>query len=265
MGLVWLEIERSFANRAALEERRDVELIATKAAERLGVGLYGLSYLVRTIAASVEATPEDKAGSFRQVAERLASREPAIRNLALADGFTIEEVFPLGANDAVIGRDVRELSAEGDTLAEALRRDGFVIDGPQPLVQGGSGIIVRAPVYGRREDAEALSGVVSIVVNDLAFFSSAGVLDADDTISIGLRRDNGGVESAGEADAFEERPILRTVDLPSGSWTIAAKPIGGWSESAGTSLVFSLFYVAGCAALLFLPGTPSSGCRTHAL
>ena len=84
---------------------------------------------------------------FSTMAERALAFTPGITNLQLAPGGVIREIYPLAGNERALGLDLLQgARADGDAQ-RALRQRRMVISGPFELVQGGSAIVGREPVF----------------------------------------------------------------------------------------------------------------------
>lgn len=83
---------------------------------------------------------------FSSVAGFLASEE-GVRNVLLAPDGVVSEVYPLKGNEDVVGHNLLG-SGAGDKEAQlAVEQGKMTMAGPFELVQGGTGIAARLPVY----------------------------------------------------------------------------------------------------------------------
>jgi len=83
---------------------------------------------------------------FEKVA-RLLVTESAVKNVLLAPGGIVTDVYPLAGNEGVIGHDLTGEGAGDKEAQAAIERGTMIMAGPFSLVQGGMGIAGRLPVY----------------------------------------------------------------------------------------------------------------------
>ena len=149
-----------------------------------------------------------------------------IRNLALAVGYRVTYVYPQAGNEQVIGRDYRELPAQWPSVQRAITSRSVVLTGPVNLVQGGTGLIYRAPVFIGDSYWGMLSTVIDIPSLQAAAFKAmnsadyqfAVRIDADDGV-------NGGI-LWGSPDLFTD-PSAVTLEapMPNGRWVYAVHAV----------------------------------------
>jgi sensor domain CHASE-containing protein len=111
-----------------------------------------------------------------------------------------------------------------------------VLAGPLQLVQGGTGLVARLPVYlNERNGQEYFWGIVSAVIDVDKLFAVSGLQDDKLPIEVAIRgKDSEGGQGAvffGRPELFAADPVLADIYLPSGAWQIAAMPRGGWPTS----------------------------------
>ena len=210
--------------------------------------------------AIIMADPDkvDDAG-FQRVSAALSRPLPVIREIQLSPGGVVRHVYPASAAPKVLGLDLRTLPGQKDVVDETIR-DGYLrIAGPTPLVQGGTGLIARNPVYVGQGSKRRFWGFVTVVLDYPAFIASIPGLADDPDVELALRgKDSLGDRGAvffGRHELFSEAPMLAKVTLPSGSWQIAAQPRGGWRDSpifSGWSRMLVLLFVLGIGALTYL-------------
>ena len=256
MAVLWLDIERRLEVQGEREQRLQIEAVARQAVNRLKSGIDGQVSMTRSLVNTLETDPSRFDAVFPFVSRVLAEREPALINIALSKGFIVTANYPDAPNRSVLGRDIRELSARGNDLEAALLSGQPVIDGPQPLVQGGIGVIVRMPILTTDESGgQHIWGVVSSVADARAFLTPDGVLEDFDGIEFGLRKAPGSVTVLGNAAAFDGNPVLLQVDLPQTSWDLAALPTGGWKTETDLNPLTPIIYVLICSGVLVLVHT----------
>ncbi len=83
---------------------------------------------------------------FDKVADYIVSRD-RIRNVLLAPGGVVTNVYPLEGNEKLVGLDLTGNSPGDKEALNAIANDELTIAGPFELVEGGVGIAGRLPVH----------------------------------------------------------------------------------------------------------------------
>ena len=187
---------------------------------------------------------------FESLAAQAIRNHHQIRNIAYAPDNVITQVYPLAGNERALGLDYRTIPEQWRTVERARERSEPVLGGPVDLVQGGRGLIVRAPVI--RQDSGAYWGTVSVVGDVERILLDGGIRDTR-TLRIAVRGKDGlgeqGEPIAGDPAIFELDPVKASVTVPSGSWVLAAVPAGGWPSPVPTDSPY--FRLALLNTLLF--------------
>ena len=161
---------------------------------------------------------------------------------------------------AVVARDrARRLDPLGE-LGGLL--DFRMVAGPVDLVQGGRAFINRTPIYVSDPHAphrKRYWGLASVAIDISTLFREAGLAPAIQGVRYALRGKDGlgaaGAVFFGDPALFNAKAITMPITLPSGSWQLAALPVGGWNrERAHISLYFLAGFIVSTilAAMLYL-------------
>lgn len=188
--------------------------------------------------------------TFEAFASALYFDSTGIRNMAIAPGGVVQNVYPIQGNESVIGYSPLD-DSRPEVRADALRAiesGEIIISGPVALVQGGTGIILRQAVY--TEDGN-FWGLVNLVIDFQVILDEAGVNAPGGNLEFALRDGRGHVLT-GSADIFERDPVLNTIELPEGAWELAALPPQGWNATIQDSLI--LFSISGLVIVSLLVG-----------
>lgn len=231
--------------------RMQVEEALQRVRERLDRELLSLLAVPETVAAFIAAEGGIDESVFAAVVSRLAENNTHIRNVALAPNSVITTVFPRQGNEAAIGLRYLEHPVQRDAVLRAINSRRTVVAGPIALVQGGSGIVSRTPVFLGKNDGSPYWGIVSMAVDAGAVFARTGFENESDNIDVAARGANPnlaqGAVFAGKSVVFDRRPIELQYTLPGGdAWTLAATPAGGWAQISNQ--------MAGIAAIATLLG-----------
>ncbi|WP_455383007.1 histidine kinase dimerization/phosphoacceptor domain -containing protein [Salinispira pacifica] len=239
---------------AAGRERESVGVRLDSLQSALSAELQSSVYLARGMVSIIELQGTIRAADLDRVASQLVAHGPAVRDIGVARGTVVQYVYPLAGNERAIGLDYRSIPEQWRTVKQAIDERRTVVAGPVALVQGGTGIVTRTPVFlNDKEGKERYWGMVSVVIDFPALIRSAGLNRPDLSLRVALRGADGlGAEGPvfwGDPDVIDSRPVVRDVVLPSGSWQIAAIPAGGWQRF---HLFRSSFFYIGIVFTLLL-------------
>lgn len=195
--------------------------------------------LIHGLTAVIAAQPDIDQAGFERIARGLVDERHALRNIAGAPDMVISMIYPVEDNQAALGLDFRTHLTQRGTAMRAVENGATVIAGPLELVQGGTAIIAREPVFLEPKsegDSPQLWGLVSAVIDVDRLYHLAGLSDASDDsgLIIAIRgRDGTGARGEaffGDPTVFARDPVTTMITLPGGSWQIAALPTQGWGH-----------------------------------
>ncbi len=235
-------------------QRRTITLqmvsIRTEMEEELSRNLYLVYSMASFISVSQGITQEE----FDSLAELILNQSTALFNIAAAPDFVIRYIFPQQDNREVLGMDYRTIPEQWPLVKKAHETGKMTIAGPVELVQGGSGIIARIPVYTGKE--QTFWGFVSAVINFETFRKM--ISSHDYPIDLAIRGKNGtgptGDLFYGDESLFkpELESIAMPIVLPTGSWQLAARPKEGWKKSLPFQWFIHLMALTGLLASALL-------------
>lgn len=223
-------------HRNALERQRTavtdrLAVISAKLEGRLAGGLA----LSRMLAAVVAARPEIGQDELNTLAASLMAGNPLIRNLAVAPDSTVTFVYPLAGNENVLGMNYMAAPAQRDAVLRAIRTRSTVVGGPLALVQGGTGLVSRSPIFVGSGPGRYW-GVAAVVLHVDTLLREAGADDPASPIAVSIRGEDGlganGATFFGDEAVQRSQPVILDVRLADGYWRLYATPRGGWHDAA---------------------------------
>lgn len=224
-------------------------------------------FLVNGVVAYIAAEHHLDDRNAERVFTAIYRRDRHIRNMALAPGTTIRYIYPLVGNERALGVDYRRLPKQWPLVEQAIREKRTTIAGPLDMIQGGRGIIARTPVF---LQGDRYWGMVALALDSDSLFRAAGLF-ATPGLRVALRGVDGSGSNGpvffGDPQVFAGDPVLMDIELPRGSWQLAAAPLTGWEASSPRSnwirVLGGLLALAGALAnLAFL--TERRRVRIHA-
>ncbi|WP_085315232.1 diguanylate cyclase domain-containing protein [Derxia lacustris] len=249
-------VARMARDRLAIERHAETDAALFRVRDQLDRQLRNVLAIPETLGAVVAVRGGIDEAEFALVAQRLVASSAYIRNVALAPGDVIAQVYPLAGNEAAIGLRYRDRPEQRDAVLRAVQTRRTVVAGPLHLVQGGLGLVSRTPVFRGTADGAASPaywGIVSLAINADLLFSEVITRAGTGDFEVALRGIDGagatGPVFAGPAEVFGDGPALIDYPLPGGgSWQLAARPTGGWAHR--TELPGALLALAHGMALL---------------
>ncbi|OLN26196.1 diguanylate cyclase/phosphodiesterase (GGDEF & EAL domains) with PAS/PAC sensor(s) [Desulfovibrio sp. DV] len=229
--LVW----RSENARFALARRAETQILLSESRLALDAALSARLAIVRALSAFAASRPETDAAEFDAFAQVLGESLPDIRSLQLARDLVVSHVYPKISNGGILGLPLltRLPPSQRAALQQAIEAQHPIFDGPAPLIQGGTGLILRFPVLvsGPPGQPHRLWGLSTVILDAKAFFNLA--ISPASGLRLAIRAETADGQPdrllAGDAAVFNDAPVLLTMDTPGGSWQLAAIPAEGWS------------------------------------
>lgn len=209
-----------------LEDERSRGLSQQLALIRANIeaGVNSEVFLADSLATLISFNADSTFEQWEQVAEQLTNKTEHIRNIAVAPNDIVTFVYPMHENERVIGTDFRDHPNQWQTVQEARIAQRIIIAGPLELVQGGTAIIARVPIFSDAPRNSQYWGTCSIVLDVMNLFRHAGVDDLPDYVNIAMRgRDGTGASGEvfyGEPSVFDDPLLTETVHLVNGTWQI---------------------------------------------
>jgi len=145
-----------------------------------------------------------------------------VRNFGIAIGYRLTYVYPLKGNEQAVGLYYPDQPAQWPLISRIIVSGRAALAGPIDLVQGGHGIVYRAPLF---VDGKYW-GLLSTVIDADSFFEAIADELPDGRYRFALRgKDGGGMRGEGVWGdvALFDRPdaVVQEIDVPGGRWAIA--------------------------------------------
>ncbi len=150
---------------------------------------------------------------------------PLFRNIALAPDLIIRYVYPLAGNEAILGVNYRHVPEQYAAIEKTVHSGGPLLAGPVKLVQGGTGLILRVPVF---LPDKRLWGIVAAVIplERLLQQTQLDQLQADYFLALsGRDGDINNPELFWGDQVLQGLPsVYANIRLPNGQWRLHAFP-----------------------------------------
>ena len=185
----------------------------------------------------------------------------SLKNLAIAPGGVVSQVYPYAGNESLIGFNFMDLSKPGNAEAyEAYEKGNTVLTNPFELVQGGIGMAGRKPVIiDDADNGKKLWGLVTVTID---FDNLIKVLRLENLSAMGLNYELSYTNFDGSRHLIISSGSLKknakriTFNIRNLNWELAIMPVRGWMTISQTIIFIILFislsYFTGLFANLFL-------------
>ncbi|NIZ12771.1 response regulator [Phaeobacter sp. HF9A] len=265
IGAFWFAEKQ---NRTIFEQdiRAQVQAEAGLIRSRLEGVLNADIQLVQGLVAVVATEPELTEARFSEIASHAIGDKPELLNVAVTQDLVVTMVHPYAANRSVLGLDLGKNDAQREAVFRMRDSGDMVLAGPVDLVQGGTGFIGRFPIFTQDESgARRFSGMVAAVIDAQWLYQATGIVAKTTSLDIALSgRDGTGETGAhfyGNDEIYAQSPIVTDIVLPTGSWSMAVVPRGGWPQRPDN--LWMLRLILSCAGLAMI-GPTFMACRLSA-
>lgn len=211
-----------------------------------------------TLSAFVNDNDGDTAFFDRQAAqiyeETVKDTGISLKNIAVAPEGTVEKVYPVTGNEALVGFNFMDETKAGNAEAiAAYQRGELIITNPFELVQGGSGMAGRLPVFLRGGD---FWGLVTVTMDfdellksiDMNTLSNMGV-----DYELWYKDTDGSRVVMESSESLPSNPVSYKFSITNLTWYLDVSPSDGWTDYAEMAVVFIVIIaIALLVALLLL-------------
>ncbi len=190
-----------------------------------------------------------RALNFERVASEMMPYYPGVRALQLAPGGVILRIVPLAGNEVALGHDLLGDPQRGKEAIRAIETRALTLAGPFELVQGGTGLVGRLPVFLTDEQGrDRFWGFAIVLIGLDALLGASGIEQLDsqgfDYLLTRVHPDTGLEQVIASSGPGQLRDaVQQTIEVPNGSWTLAIARRAGWVNPAGQWLEIGMVLV----------------------
>jgi diguanylate cyclase (GGDEF)-like protein len=165
------------------------------------------------------------------ILEAIYAQGRHIRNITVAIDYRPSYVVPLAGNEQILGRDYREIPGQWPSVKYAISSGSNVLTGPVKLVQGGTAMIYRVPIFIK----DQYWGMLATVIDMSSFYASAFKAVDGGAFEFAVRSEETGANSGGmlwgDAALFADAQVfLVDSKVPGGKWVYAVRGKGDSAE-----------------------------------
>lgn len=247
-GLLLVDADRRGHYEAA--ERLETSKQLADIAGKLDAKILVNTNLVEGLVTVMGVRPVEAQDEFGELAESLFAQPSELKVLAAAPDMVIRMIYPFEPNRQAIGLDYLKNSAQRAGVIAARDSRHMVLNGPINLVQGGTGLIARYPVF--RQPSKEFWGIVSAVIDLDRLYAHSGVTGEGPLDIAVYRFDENGSRSVFQGDPaiLARQPVKLSMMVGMNTWHLAAVPRGGWGNYGGELNRFRLYALMVASAIL---------------
>lgn len=201
--------------------RRDQVLMhTTEIRSRLESALNSTVFRAQGLLGYVIGVGSPREPQVSRALQAVYDSDPRIRNVALAPDNRITWIYPLAGNEQALNLDYQLLPTQWPSVKRAIDTRHSVLAGPVHLVQGGTAIINRTPIF---LDDGRYWGIISTVIDLPRLLADAGIASQIDGMRYWLYGDNAGIDGdsliIGQGQPSADVQRLH-INVPGGRWEL---------------------------------------------
>jgi sensor domain CHASE-containing protein len=214
-------------------------------------GTYALASMVRVGKGKVE--------NFEAIAGDMLKLYGDVGSLQLAPNGVITYVVPLAGNEKAVGHDLLKDEKRNKEARAALQTRKLTLAGPFELLQGGTAVIGRLPIFLTEDDGtERFWGFSTALIRIPELLKRARL---QELTAQGYRfelwrihPDSGARQVfASSSTHVLHAPVDHQFDVPNAQWTLSLEPAGGWISWGWIAVEGTAWALVGALAALLLP------------
>lgn len=186
--------------------------------------------LINGFRIAIGANPNLSKTDFDSYAREIMRNETLLLNFTAAPDMVVNYIYPLAGNEPVAG--LQYLNHPDQAREAELVRDTrtILVAGPIDLVQGGRGLIGRAPVYYLDQDSqtEKFWGIVSAPMLIEKVMEKAGLTELMKQQNVAVRKTNRLLQNTitvfGDQSLFNRNPVVTDLAIDQETWQLASEP-----------------------------------------
>ncbi len=193
---------------------------------------------------------------FNQMAQGMMASY--IQSIQLAPGGVVTQIYPAEGNEAGLIDLIDRDDERGESCRYARDNDTVVMQGPFDLLQGGSGIAIRNPVFLEQDGQKTFWGFTIVIVRVPDLFESSIATLSGQGYDYRLSKtasptSSEYVEVCGSSDIFDDA-LVHDFEAAGISWRLEVYPQGGWYNPASNTMttVVNMAFFISLAIIVFL-------------
>lgn len=225
--------------------RSNILNLMTGKKSNLEKALYSRIYYTRGVAAYVALNPSISNTEFSELAREYIRKDSVISSMSLSKDCIINAIYPFEGHEAAIGLNLLDHPERRDIVEQTIKTHLTFVAGPVELVEGGIAFISYTPIFDKTTNEEnKFWGVTDIVIKQNSLLEEANLKLTELGCNFALRGYNGKGKNGkvfwGDENIFKENPVFVNIELPMGTWELAALPVQGWIKYSDQDKVLAI-------------------------
>ena len=192
-------------------------------------------YYTKGIAAFVSIHPDISNDEFYELASQLVKDDSVISTMSISRDGIINAIYPLEGHQAALGLNLMDHPERKEIVEKTIKTRKTFIAGPVELIEGGIAFISYTPIFVHAHNQNGgFWGMTDIVIYKDKLLEDAGLKPTENNFKFALKGRDGLGETGpvfwGNKTVFERNPVSIEINLPDGSWILAATPVNGWEH-----------------------------------
>jgi diguanylate cyclase (GGDEF)-like protein len=216
-------VTQSYIERQKKQTRKILQAELALVRSNIEAVIFRDTYLADSLATVVSIDSSFAISNWDAIAAKLLAKAKFVRNVGLAPSDVISHVYPLDGNEKAVGFDLRTDPIQYQTVQIARERQEIFMAGPLELVQGGTALIARYPIFSDAPYNTKYWGGVSIVLDYNQIIENSGFFDIEglDVTLVSINNNGYGRKILlGDESTIEKADINYPVYLPNGRWEL---------------------------------------------
>ena len=215
--------------------RSDILHVLTGKKSMLEKALFSRIYYTRGVAAFVALKPDISDQEFNKLAHEYIKNDTVINSMALSKDCILNAIYPYDGHESAIGLDLLKHPERKTMVEKTIETHLTFVAGPVELVEGGIAFISYTPIFDQTQETKNIFwGVTDIVIRQNSLLNEATLFPEEYGYKFALKGENGSGENGrvfwGDPGIFVNNPVNVNINLPIGSWVLAAVPSKGWTK-----------------------------------
>lgn len=198
------------------------QLLAMQSRAEIEAEIANIKALARSLTNYITANPNLALESLRPIAAAIIKQNAMIRNVGVAPNNIIAFVEPMAGNAQAIGFDYRSDARQWRQVTQSITTQQIVLVGPLELVQGGTALIARAPVFLDPPFNTDVWGMTSVVINYDRFLQQVKLDQLTrDGFKLSLIDGDSGEVFYGDTATLDNALLVQPLSIRGNNWSIA--------------------------------------------
>ena len=175
-------------------------------------------------------TVDGQIGDFETLSAALYSNNPYIRSIQLSPNAIVTYVYP--DDSVIIGYEINDDPNNSASVALMRQTIQTVMMGPIDLVQGGTGLIIRNPIYLDENYGQTFCGYATVILDVPDIFVNVRLERLEEegfsyVLEVDALTDDNLIQAETSHAAIGDDPVTASCDVAQKTWYLSITPRTG--------------------------------------